>query len=482
MSAETASQLDRLFHPKAVAVVGASPDGDPNRNFGGKAFIEALVGLNFRGKIYPVHRKAESVLGLKAYKSVRDVPDDLDLVVFSVPASAVLNVMQDCVEKGVKFAHVFTAGFSETGLEELAQIENDLVALAREGGVRIVGPNCMGVYCPEGGVAWHNDFPKESGPIAFVSQSGQMAGQFIFTSRQWGVRFSKVVSFGNGSDLQCHDFLQYLAEDGASKIIGMYLEGIRDGRAFFETARSLSTKKPLVLWKGGRTEGGTRAVSSHTASIAGSEEIWKALCRQTGIIQVDQMEDLIGTVSALHKLSRPRGPNVAIAGGAGGGSVTMTDAAESEGLKVPHLSDATIRGLGEFVPVSGQSIKNPLDMNMALGDPENFKKTIELLRDDPCIDALIYWQRPHGALRRGRDRLEMIVQATIEAHTELKKPMFLVLSPSQAVEDEMVRAEVWGKYDHAGLAVFPTFKTAARAAYNLTEYQRFLDSKGSDGG
>ena len=304
-----------------------------------------------------------------------------------------------------------------------------------------------------------------------------MAGQFIFTSKPLGVRFSKVVSFGNGSDLQCHDFLQYLSEDDSSEIIGMYLEGMKDGRAFFETVRSLSLKKPLVLWKGGRTEGGTRAVSSHTASIAGSREIWKALCRQTGIIQVDKMDDLIGTISALQKLSRPRGPNVAIAGGAGGGSVTMTDAAESEGLKVPHLSDATIRGLGEFVPISGQSIKNPLDMNMVLGDPEHFKTTIELLRDDPNIDALIYWQRPHGALRRGRDRLEMIVQATIEAHTNLKKPMFLVLSPAQSVEDEMVRTEVWGKYDHAGLAVFPTFRSAARAAHNLTEYQRFLDSK-----
>jgi acyl-CoA synthetase (NDP forming) len=189
------------------------------------------------------------------------------------------------------------------------------------------------------------------------------------------------------------------------------------------------------------------------------------------------MEDLIGTISALDRLARPRGPNVVIAGGAGGGSVTMTDTAENEGLKVPHLSDDTIRGLGEFVPVSGQSIKNPLDMNMALGDPEHFRTTIALLRDDPNIDALIYWQRPHGALRRGRDRLEMIVQATIDAHSDLKKPMFLVLSPAQSVEDELVRTEVWEKYIHAGLAVFPTFRTTARAVHNLAEYQRFLDSK-----
>ena len=175
-------------------------------------------------------------------------------------------------------------------------------------------------------------------------------------------------------------------------------------------------------------------------------------------------------------MSRPKGPNVAIVSGAGGGSVTMTDAAESEGLKVPHLSEATVRGLGEFVPISGQSVKNPLDMNMALGDPEHFKKTIELLRDDPNIDALIYSQRPHWALRRGRERLELMMQATIEAAAELKKPLFLVLDRAQSIEEETIRGEVWAKYVHAGLALFPTFNAAARAAHNLEQYQRFLDA------
>jgi len=476
MSSNKKNQLDRLFYPKSVAVVGASPDGDPVRNFGGKMFVEGLIGHNFRGKIYPVHPKAKSVLGLKAYKSVRDVPDDLDLVIFSVPAKVAPKVMQDCVEKRVGFAHIFTAGFSETGIEDLAKLESELVALAREGGVRVVGPNCMGIYCPDGGVSWGTNFPTDSGPVAFVSQSGQMAGQFIDTSRSWGVRFSKVVSFGNSSDLQCHEFLQYLADDESTKIIGLYLEGLKDGRAFFEIARSLSRRKPLVLYKGGRTEGGTRAVSSHTAAIAGSRQIWQALCKQTGIIQVSSMQDLISTISALQKLSRPRGPRVAIVGGAGGGSVTMTDAAESEGLQVPRLSDATIRGLEEFVPIHGQSVKNPLDMNMVLGDPEHFKKLIALLRDDPHIDAVILSQRPHGALRRGRAHLEKILQMTIDGAKELEKPLFLVLAVSHRVQDEILRREVWAKYGEAGLAVFSSLGTAARAAYNLSEYQRFLDS------
>lgn len=477
MADEKTNQLERLFYPRTVAVVGASPDSDPIRNFGGKAFIEGLIGHNFRGTIYPVHPRAESVLGMKAYKSVYDVPDDLDLAIFSVPASTVLKVMRDCVEKRVRFAHVFTAGFSESGLVELTRLEHDLLTLAREGGVRIIGPNCMGVYCPAGGISWRAEFPTGSGPVAFVSQSGQMAGQFIDSSRSWGIRFSKAVSFGNASDLQCHDFLAYLAEDDDTEVIGMYLEGIKDGRAFFEIAAQLSPTKPLVLWKGGQTEGGTRAVSSHTAAIAGSQQIWKALCKQTGIIQANSMEDLIATISALQTISRPRGSNVAIAGGAGGGSVTMTDVAEREGLKVPHLSDATIRGLAEFVPIAGQSAKNPLDINIGLGDPQNFKRMIALLRDDPHIDALIYSQRPERALRRGRSHLDEIVQITIEAAKDLGKPLFLVLGKTPSIEGASIWQEILGKYSHAGLAVFPTFRAAVRTAHNLSVYQRFLDSK-----
>ncbi|UCD57939.1 MAG: CoA-binding protein [Candidatus Hydrogenedentota bacterium] len=477
MSAETNSDLDRLFYPKAIAVVGASPEGDAFR-WGGKTFIEGLVQQNFRGKVYPVHPKAENVLGLKAYASVRDVPDDLDLAIFSVPASAALQVMEDCVAKRVKFAHIFTAGFSETGLEERARLESEISALARKGGVRVVGPNCMGVYCPEGGVAWTKDFPAESGHVSFVSQSGQLAGHFIGEGRPRGIRFSKVISYGNASDLECHEFLQYLVEDEKTQIIGCYIEGLRDGRAFFEIAKSLAGRKPLVVWKGGQTEGGSRAVSSHTAAIAGSRQIWRALCKQTGIIPVSSIEDLISTVVALQNLSPPRSPNVAIVGGAGGGSVTMTDTAEKEGLKVPHLSEATIRGLAEFVPVHGQSVKNPLDVFTVLVNPEHFKTMIELLRDDPNIDALIYYQRVEWALRRAKVFLDMIIQMTIEGAKELKKPLFLVLANSLSLEGEMLRRQAQEIYNNAGIATFPTFEEAVRVAYNLSEYHRYVAQTG----
>ncbi len=476
MSTEASRELDKLFYPETVAVVGASPDGDPFR-WGGKTFIEGLVRQNFRGRVCPVHPKAETVLGFKVHRSVREIPGNVDLAIFSVPASAVVGVMRDCVEKRVKFAHIFTAGFSETGLEERVQIERELVQVARKGGVRVVGPNCMGVYCPDAGVAWVKDFPTESGPVGFVSQSGQLAGQFIEAGGPRGIRFSKVISFGNASDLQCHEFLQYLADDDKTQIIGAYIEGLKEGRPFFEIARSLTLRKPLVVWKGGQTEGGSRAVSSHTAAIAGSERIWQALCKQTGIIPVDSIKGLVSTVAALQNLTLPRSPNVAIVGGAGGGSVTMTDAAERAGLRVPHLSEATVRGLGEFVPVHGQSVKNPLDIFSVLVNPEHFKKMIELLRDDPHIDALIYSQRVEWALRREAVFLDMVFQMTVEGAQALEKPLFLVLPDTNSLEGEVLRQQTQERYRSAGIATFPAFDEAARAAYRLSEYHRYLSSR-----
>ncbi len=477
MSTNNKCDLEPFFYPKTIAVVGASPYSQDFR-WGGKTFIEGLVKQNYLGKVCPVHPKAENVLGLRAYRSVRDIPYDIDLAIFSIPAPAVPQVMEDCVAKGVKFVHIFTAGFSETGLEDRTNLEKDIVAVAQKGGVRVIGPNCMGIYNPDAGVAWVKDFPAQSGPVGFVSQSGQLAGHFIEVGNNRGVRFSKVISFGNASDLQCHEFLEYLADDDKTEIIACYIEGLKDGRAFFELAKKITPKKPLVMWKGGCTEGGSRAVSSHTASIAGSTEIWKALCRQTGIIQVSSIEDLVSTVAALERLTPPPRPNVAIVGGAGGGSVTMTDAAESAGLKVPHLSEETIRGLSEFVPVHGQSVKNPLDIFSVLINPEHFARMIELLREDPHIDALIYYQRVEWALRRENIFLDMIMDMTIKGAKDLKKPLFLVLADATSLEGMALRKHAEEKYNNAGLPTFPTFDEAARTICNLSEYHKYLSSRG----
>jgi acyl-CoA synthetase (NDP forming) len=477
MNDERTHDLHRLFYPKTVAFVGASPNV-AGPMWGANGFIDGYVKLNFQGKIFPVHPKADSIMGFKSYKRIQDIPDELDLVIFAVPYKAVLPVMQDCAEKGVKFAHIFTAGFSETGRAENTALEQELLRIAREGGVRIVGPNCMGLYCPEGGITWSNEFPSTPGQVGFVSQSGQLAGHFVGEGQLAGLRYSKVVSFGNASDLKAHEFFNYLAEDEKTTIIGSYLEGLKDGREFFEFAKSVTRKKPLVVWKGGQTEGGGRATMSHTGSIAGSPKIWKALCRQAGVISVNSMEELVGTISALQRVPLPTGTRVAVLGGAGGGSVTMTDAAEHAGLQVPHLSEKTINTLEKFVPISGSSVKNPLDIMGALfgmDESMNMIRLFELLRDDPHIDALVYSQMVEMFSRRGgRMFLDMIMNMTVKGAKKLEKPMFLVLGRGQSLEGESFRQEALQKYNAAGVATFDSFDIAARVVANLSQYQKFL--------
>lgn len=479
MSKDTSLNLNDLFYPKSLAVVGASPKRGYLNRWGGNTFIEGAINLNFPGNIYPVNPKAETILGIKTYKSIRDIPGEIDLVIFSIPFSAVLPVMEDCVAKKVKFVHLFTAGFSETGRPELAEIERKLIAMAREGGIRVVGPNCMGLYCPEGGLAWTNEFPRTPGRIGFVSQSGQLAGHFVQEGGDQRLRFSKVVSFGNAADLKAHDFLEYLAEDDKTDIIGAYIEGLKDGRAFFEVAQKITPKKPMVVFKGGQTEGGARATQSHTGSLAGSLGIWQALCRQTGIISVNSLEELIATIGGLQRLPLPTGLNVAILGGAGGGSVTMTDLAEKEGLRVPHLTEKTIRSLEEFVPVQGNSAKNPLDIMGALfgGGEKIFRRLIELLRDDPNIDALIFSQNIDMFFRRiARSFLDDFIRMTVSSMQTLGKPLYLVLGQARSLEGEALRQDVETRYHHYKMATFSSFTMAARVYHNMKIYRDFLSS------
>ncbi len=476
MDSRIIRELDPLFYPKNIAVIGASPK-PAGFVWGGNSYLEGSIKLNFRGKLYPVHPSAESILGFTAYKSVLDIPEDIDLAIFSVPHSVVLKVMQECVEKKVKFVHLFTAGFSETGIKENISLEKELLSIAKKGGIRLVGPNCMGVYSPEGGVSWSKSMPSKVGTTGFLSQSGQLAGHFVDTGEHHGLSFSKVISFGNSSDLKCHDFLEYLARDEKTKSIGAYLEGLKDGKAFFQTARDLTRKKPLVAWKGGQTEGGSRATTSHTASIAGSQAIWQSMCKQAGIIPVDSLDEMVLTLTGFEKLPLPGGVNVAILGGAGGGSVTMTDLAEKEGLKVPRLSENTIKELKTFVPPQGNSVENPLDMMITLFDAKNFIRTMELLRDDPNIDALIFTQPVHWSHQiGGRAFLEYFIKMTTDGMKVLEKPMLVALEHTLTLDGEVVRREAFEKYNHSGIATLPSFSMAAKVVSNLNQYKKYLDA------
>jgi acyl-CoA synthetase (NDP forming) len=468
-------ELHRLFYPKNIAVVGASPKSGFMGQ--GNNYIQGAVDMNFQGEIYPVHPQAGEVLGFKAYRSVGDIPGDVDLAIFTVPAKAVLQVMEDCAAKRVKFVHLFTAGFSETGRAEFAEIEKKMVEMARKAGIRIVGPNCMGIYSPEGGLSFQPFFPKTPGSVGFFSQSGQLAGYFVMKGTTKALRFSKAVSFGNASDLKAHDFLNYLTQDEKTEVIGSYIEGLSHGREFFEAVKANMGGKPLVILKGGQTEGGGRATQSHTAAIAGSMKIWKAFCRQTGIISVDSLEEMVCTISALQRIPLPASKNVAIVGGAGGGSVTMTDTAEKGGLKVPHLSEKTIEKFSQFIAPQGTSVKNPLDLGGGAYFGGHFPKLIGFLRDDPNIDSLIFLQQI-GMFQRmmGADQVDVFIDMTLQVRDQLKKPVFLVMEKDDAFGGEDLVKKAEKKYYEAGFAVFPSFEMAVRVVKNLADYRSFLSS------
>jgi acyl-CoA synthetase (NDP forming) len=468
--------LDELFKPKSFAVVGATSKTTWGWD-SGNSWIAGAMKLGYQGAIYPVHPRAKNILGLKVYPSILDVPGDIDLAIFTVPIRAVIDVMNQCVEKGVKYVHLLTAGFAETGRSEDAEVEKMLVDIAKNGGIRLIGPNCMGIYCPEGGVSWSSDFPIGAGSIGFFSQSGQMAYHTIRAGDRQGLRYSKVVSFGNACDLQAHDFLNYLIQDDATEVMGAYLEGMKNGSAFFEAAAKATRTKPLVIWKGGQTEGGSRATLSHTAAIAGSQKIWRGLFKQAGIISANSVAEMIYTLQALQTTPLPKSPNVAILGGAGGGSVTMTDAAEKEGLKVPHLAPKTIGKLEEFIPRQGSSVKNPLDILPAISTGNTLLRVLELLRDDPNIDAMIFNSRPGRVYEMfGRKVLKKYVDLVLESINAFGKPCFIVLEKEDDLNLEALRREVEASYNELGVATYPEVSLAARILNRMKAYNDYLSA------
>ncbi len=470
--------LDYLFKPRSIAVVGASTKTEWNWS-SGNSWISAALKQGFKGPIYPVHPTAETILGIKAYPTILDIPGEIDLAIFTIPITAVVKVMKQCVEKGVKYIHLLTAGFSETGKEDLADTEKEVLEIAKKGNIRLVGPNCMGIHCPKGGISWSTDFSTTSGSIGLFSQSGQMAYHIIDGIQLLKIYISKGASFGNASDLQPNEFLRYMAEDDETDIICAYLEGLKNGQAFFDAARKVTRKKPLIIYKGGQTQGGSRATLSHTAAIAGSQKIWTSFCKQAGIITANSTQEVAYTVLALKHLPLPKSLNVAILGGAGGGSVTMTDMAEKEGLNVPHLSDDTIGRLEEFIPPQGNSVKNPLDINPFLAKKGNLKLVIELLRDDPNIDALIFNIFPAKIYYdKGRMAMSTFFESILKMKELLEKPLIIILPKQEdgSIQLEIIRKEAAEWFHEAGMATFSDFRLAARVLNNLRKYNEYLQT------
>ena len=357
------NMIDEIFHPRSIAVIGARS----NESMENDGWVSRLVAFGFPGTIYPINPKASEIMGLRAYPTIMNVPGSVDLVIFNVPFRISDRIMADCAAKGVKFAHVFTAGFSETGKPEGIRLQNEIERIAKEAGIRVIGPNCMGLYYPKGGLTFGRLLSNKPGPVAFVSQSGASASRVVAQGTERGIYFSKVVSYGNAIDLDGTDFIEYLSSDPETQVIASYIEGVKDGRRYFNVIRECTRKKPVIALKAGITEGGSRAAASHTAVLAGSEIIWDAFFRQTGVIRVSDLEELLDMAMAFIYLHRPAGRRVGIVGRGGGLGVVATDMCETAGLKVPPFHLETQKRLEQLIPDAGTSARNPVEPQGARG-------------------------------------------------------------------------------------------------------------------
>ncbi|MDH5623095.1 MAG: CoA-binding protein [Candidatus Bathyarchaeota archaeon] len=473
-------ELKPLFYPKSVAVIGAS--NNPAK-WGFSIFNDLLI-KGFKGDLYPVNKNEERISGITCYKSVKDVPRSVDLAVIAVPAQIVPTVMKECVEKGVKTAVIISAGFREAGGGE--KLEEEVLRIARQGGIRFVGPNCFGIINPfsnlstTGLMSLYITPYVPKGSVAVITQSGNLGTFMLKLAFERGFGISKFVSSGNEADLHFEDYLEYMAEDPDTKIIVGYVEELREGRRFSEMAKEITEKKPIVILKAGRTKTGHKAAKAHTGALAGSDDAYGACFKQAGVIRVREIQDLFDVAVTLVSQPLPRGKRVGIVTGGGGFGVVAADMCEELGLEIPQLTQGTLQKLNQRLPPRW-SHSNPVDM---VGTMEYSYVCIGTLLKDENVDSVlaissvgspskIFDQYPPAIRNQLAEFAEMMVEwestrgvtGLIERIRKYKKPVILAAPPTSREESEAI-----GEFEKNGIVVHPTPERAIRILAYVTKY------------
>ena len=459
------NKLDRAFNPKCVAVIGDSSEN----GFMWIRSQKALKGNLYSVLVNPKSIEAAKNLGIPNYTSILDIPEPVDLAIVCVPRVAALKVLDDCIRKDIAAAHFFTAGFSETNTEEGIRLELLLKEKADSANFHLIGPNCMGLFNPKAGIKQDEEqYYGISGPVGFISQSGTHALEFSLTLHLQGVDINKSVSFGNGTVLDSADYLEYFGRDPEIKVIGMYLEGVRNGKHFIKVLKEVSAQKPVVIWKGGRTEEGGRAIASHTGSLAVPLAIWDAAVRQCRAVKVASLEELVDTIKALVYLPPVQGNRVAVTGGSGGQSVAIADVFAEAGLRLPRLTKQSYEELATFYSLIGGGYGNPIDT----GNQNRIQmaRIMDILGRDANIDSVVVLNMMHfffqlpGAIEAG---IEMMVNA----RNRYGKPVAAIMI--YTTPNEMQRArEATKKLQEQGIAAFPRIERGALSLRNALEYYR----------
>jgi acyl-CoA synthetase (NDP forming) len=479
----SANSVAEILNARSVAVVGATRVGE----WGGGGFVGGLTQYGYQGKVYPINPKYDEIRGLKAYPSLRAVPGDIDYVISSIPAKDVPDMLAEAAEKKVKAVHLFTARLGETGRVEAIALQNQILKMAHNAGFRLLGPNCMGVYYPAGGMSFHTDFPKESGETGLISQSGMLAREIVLASPLKGTYFSKVFSYGNAIDLNECDFLEYLTDDPQTKVIMMYIEGVKDGKKFVRTLKRATAAKPVIILKGGQGESGARATSSHTGSLAGTVRVWQGMIAQTGAVTADSLDELVDLAAAFRLLPPVRGRRVGVTGGAGGSSVLAADQCEKAGLEVVPLSASFREELRKRNVSVWDWLGNPADLSIREDDSLSAGLVLELMAKDPDFDVLIVITgmpgRPPGPPGQTPPPTEVMLQEQYAMDTARQKPFAAVVADKSLRLSDMNSMEWRMLCDtrtaliKLGVPFFPTIGRAALALRKAYDYYRRRNSR-----
>ena len=469
------NQLDSIFRPSSMAIIGASD----NVSKWGYMMVDRPLRTGYKGAVYPVNPQGTEILGRPSYRSVTDIPGPVDLAVITTQASQVPLVMRQCVEKGVKGAVLISAGFAETGSKG-EKLQEEVVKTARAGGLRFVGPNCMGIWSAAASLNNAFDSAPLPGQIAFISQSGTFGSYMSELANLKGYGLRMFISIGNQADLTASDYIEYLAQDDDTKAIILYLEGVKDGKRFFNVCKEALKKKPIILYKGGSSEAGARATMSHTASIAGSEIVFQNACRQLGLIRTEESFQIFEVAVALLGQPLPPGRRIGVMG-TGGQAVVIIDACQRLGLEVPQLDKTTSAQLAAMLPPHAPHPSNPVDFAGSYRTAVDEANVVETLLKLDYIDGVISnvpinplaWSTNldklgnPGLLEQIQKSVDEGVQRFCGLPRKYGKPIACVRWHGDVNKDP-----VSSKLIESGIPVYDAPEQCARAMYGLVTYAK----------
>jgi acyl-CoA synthetase (NDP forming) len=475
--------LDFLFYPQSVAVAGASN----NPASRGYDFMQHLINFGYKGKIYPINLKSPEIMGIKAYPTLDAIPGTVDHVIYCIGLENMPSFLDSCVKKGVKSIHAFSARGAETGRADAKELEASIQRKVKEYGIRLLGPNCMGVYCPESGFSFCADFPKEKGNVGAIIQSGGSSTDITRHGALRGLRFSKVISYGNAIDINEMDLLKYMCDDPETKVIIAFIEGLRgNGRDFMELVRKTAAKKPFIVCKGGMSQAGARATMSHTASLAGSSLVWNTAIRQAGGIPVRDIDDLVNVATAFNFIPPIKGRKIGTGGSGGGRNTVSVDEWESRGFEIVPLPKYIREEFKKRGAMLWDCLDNPADRSITVpGDAFTVPALmLEMAKDsnyDFICANIAADDHPYNR-ETFVDWISSNVEGYIKMSKESPKPFFTIFSERPLGTADMDHwfwrecAHLRTRLIEEKIAFFPSVDKAAEAINELIWYYQKKDS------